>query len=103
LLLGEHRVDGDRVVPDLLRRVAVVRPVFIWGQPGIGKSSLVEEFAARHTRSAPAGLRPALLSIHGGAVVVSRQDQPARFAGAGSFGQQPGLGLAPHALQSIVV
>ncbi len=32
-------------LPDLLLHVAVVRPVFIWGQPGIGKSSLVEEFA----------------------------------------------------------
>src|SRR5262249_47175595 len=34
-------------LPDLLLHVAVVRPVFIWGQPGIGKSSLVEEFAAQ--------------------------------------------------------
>src|SRR5689334_2693676 len=25
--------------------VAVVRPVFIWGAPGIGKSSLVQQFA----------------------------------------------------------
>lgn len=31
---------------DLLLNVAVVRPVFIWGPPGIGKSSLVEQFAA---------------------------------------------------------
>lgn len=30
---------------DLLLNVAVIRPVFIWGAPGIGKSSLVEEFA----------------------------------------------------------
>lgn len=28
-----------------LLNVAVVRPVFIWGAPGIGKSSLVEKFA----------------------------------------------------------
>lgn len=28
-----------------LRRVAPVRPVFIWGPPGIGKSALVEDFA----------------------------------------------------------
>ena len=34
-------------LPDLLLHVAVVRPVFIWGQPGIGKSSLVEEFASQ--------------------------------------------------------
>jgi hypothetical protein len=32
-------------LPDLLLHIAVVRPVFIWGQPGIGKSSLVEQFA----------------------------------------------------------
>lgn len=31
---------------DFLVHVAVVRPVFIWGAPGIGKSSLVERFAA---------------------------------------------------------
>jgi hypothetical protein len=30
---------------DFLLHVAVVRPVFIWGQPGIGKSSLVMEFS----------------------------------------------------------
>jgi hypothetical protein len=29
----------------LLHRVAPVRPVFIWGPPGIGKSALVETFA----------------------------------------------------------
>lgn len=29
-----------------LLNVAVARPVFIWGPPGIGKSSLVQEFAA---------------------------------------------------------
>ncbi|HEX8006231.1 MAG TPA: MoxR family ATPase [Trebonia sp.] len=34
-------------LPELLLHTAVVRPVFIWGQPGIGKSSLVEEFAAQ--------------------------------------------------------
>src|SRR5712692_7367454 len=32
---------------DFLLNVAIVRPVFIWGQPGIGKSSLVQEFAAQ--------------------------------------------------------
>jgi MoxR-like ATPase len=31
---------------DFLLNVAPVRPVFIWGAPGIGKSSLVEQFAA---------------------------------------------------------
>ena len=30
---------------DLLLNVSLVRPVFIWGAPGIGKSSLVEKFA----------------------------------------------------------
>ncbi|MFY1669568.1 ATP-binding protein [Plantactinospora sp. WMMB334] len=33
-------------LPDLLLHVAVVRPVFVWGAPGIGKSSLVRHFAA---------------------------------------------------------
>ena len=30
---------------EILLNVALVRPVFIWGPPGIGKSSIVEEFA----------------------------------------------------------
>ncbi|MDR3353614.1 MAG: MoxR family ATPase [Synergistaceae bacterium] len=30
---------------EFLLNVAIVRPVFIWGAPGIGKSSLVEQFA----------------------------------------------------------
>jgi hypothetical protein len=30
---------------DFLLNVAVVRPVFVWGPPGIGKSSLVTQFA----------------------------------------------------------
>jgi MoxR-like ATPase len=30
---------------DFLLNVAIVRPVFIWGPPGIGKSALVEKFA----------------------------------------------------------
>jgi MoxR-like ATPase len=34
-------------LPDLLLHVAVTRPVFIWGQPGIGKPSLIEEFAVQ--------------------------------------------------------
>jgi MoxR-like ATPase len=32
-------------LPGLLLHLAVVRPVFVWGQPGIGKSSLVRAFA----------------------------------------------------------
>lgn len=32
---------------DVLLNVAPTRPVFIWGAPGIGKSALVEEFAAQ--------------------------------------------------------
>jgi hypothetical protein len=31
-------------LPELLLHVAVVRPVFVWGAPGIGKSSLVRAF-----------------------------------------------------------
>ncbi len=34
-----------RQVQDFLLHVAVCRPVFIWGPPGVGKSSLVEQFA----------------------------------------------------------
>ena len=30
---------------DILLNIAPVRPVFIWGAPGIGKSALVEEFS----------------------------------------------------------
>ncbi|MCL2424200.1 MAG: MoxR family ATPase, partial [Micrococcales bacterium] len=32
-------------LPELLLRVATVRPVFVWGAPGIGKSALVRRFA----------------------------------------------------------
>jgi MoxR-like ATPase len=32
-------------LPDVLLNLAVVRPVFLWGAPGIGKSSLVRDFA----------------------------------------------------------
>lgn len=31
---------------DVLLNVATIRPVFIWGPPGIGKSALVEKFAS---------------------------------------------------------
>ena len=30
---------------EVLLNVAPVRPVYIWGAPGIGKSALVEQFA----------------------------------------------------------
>ncbi|MDX2565221.1 MoxR family ATPase [Streptomyces sp. TX20-6-3] len=33
------------MLPEVLLHTAVVRPVFIWGAPGIGKSSLVRQFA----------------------------------------------------------
>ncbi|MEV3870258.1 MoxR family ATPase [Streptomyces sp. NPDC049906] len=32
-------------IPELLLGLATVRPVFLWGAPGIGKSSLVRQFA----------------------------------------------------------
>jgi hypothetical protein len=32
-------------LPEFLLHVALVRPVFIWGPPGIGKSALVQKFA----------------------------------------------------------
>ncbi|MGX2993652.1 ATP-binding protein [Streptomyces sp. JNUCC 64] len=32
-------------IPELLLGLATVRPVFLWGAPGIGKSALVKEFA----------------------------------------------------------
>ncbi len=35
----------QRQLSDFLLNVAVVRPVFIWGPPGIGKSALVQRFA----------------------------------------------------------
>ena len=35
----------QKQLSDFLLNVAVVRPVFIWGPPGIGKSALVERFA----------------------------------------------------------
>src|SRR5689334_17050337 len=36
----------QKQLSEFLLNVAVVRPVFIWGPPGIGKSSLVQQFAA---------------------------------------------------------
>ncbi|MDT3427785.1 MoxR-like ATPase [Paenibacillus forsythiae] len=35
----------SKQIMDLLLNIAIVRPVFIWGPPGIGKSSLVQQFA----------------------------------------------------------
>lgn len=35
----------QKELTEILLHIAPVRPVFIWGAPGIGKSSLVEEFA----------------------------------------------------------
>lgn len=37
----------QKQLSELLLNIAVVRPVFIWGPPGIGKSALVQEFAAQ--------------------------------------------------------
>jgi MoxR-like ATPase len=36
----------QKMLTEFLLNVAVIQPVFIWGAPGIGKSSLVEQFAA---------------------------------------------------------
>ncbi len=35
----------QRQLPEFLLKIALRRPVFIWGPPGIGKSSLVQQFA----------------------------------------------------------
>jgi MoxR-like ATPase len=35
----------QKQLAEFLLNVAVVRPVFIWGPPGIGKSALVQQFA----------------------------------------------------------
>ncbi len=37
---------SQKQLSTFLLNVAIVRPVFVWGPPGIGKSSLVEKFAA---------------------------------------------------------
>jgi hypothetical protein len=38
---------SQKQLSEFLLNVAVVRPVFIWGPPGVGKSSLVQAFAAQ--------------------------------------------------------
>ena len=40
-----HLCVNQKELLDVLLNVAVTRPVFIWGAPGIGKSSIVENFA----------------------------------------------------------
>ncbi|HEX7737253.1 MAG TPA: MoxR family ATPase [Ktedonobacteraceae bacterium] len=37
----------QKQLSEVLLNVALVRPVFIWGAPGIGKSALVQQFAER--------------------------------------------------------
>jgi len=37
----------QKQLSEFLLNIAVVRPVFIWGPPGIGKSALVQQFAAQ--------------------------------------------------------
>src|SRR5258708_14377011 len=39
------QVVTPKQLSKLLLNVALTRPVFIWGPPGIGKSALVEQFA----------------------------------------------------------
>lgn len=43
--MNTTRTLTQKQLPEFLLNVATVRPVFIWGAPGIGKSSLVEQFA----------------------------------------------------------
>lgn len=35
----------QKALAEFLLHVAVIRPVFIWGPPGIGKSAIVQQFA----------------------------------------------------------
>lgn len=44
-LMNINMVLTPSELSDFLLHTAVVRPVFIWGPPGIGKSSLVQKFA----------------------------------------------------------
>ena len=43
--MNPARTITPKELADFLLNVAVVRPVFIWGAPGIGKSSIVQQFA----------------------------------------------------------
>ncbi len=43
--MNTTRTLTQKQLPEFLLGVAPMRPVFIWGAPGIGKSSLVEQFA----------------------------------------------------------
>jgi MoxR-like ATPase len=43
--MHSHITLSIKQIHELLLQVALVRPVFIWGPPGVGKSSLVEQFA----------------------------------------------------------
>lgn len=43
--MHSHITLSIRQVHEFLLNVATTRPVFIWGPPGVGKSSLVEQFA----------------------------------------------------------
>lgn len=45
-LMHAHITLTITQIQALLLQVATVRPVFIWGPPGVGKSSLVEQFAS---------------------------------------------------------
>ena len=44
--MNSHTTVTQNQLTDFLLNVAVVRPVFIWGAPGIGKSALVQRFAS---------------------------------------------------------
>jgi MoxR-like ATPase len=43
--MNTTRSLSPKTLMDFLLNVAVVTPVFIWGPPGIGKSSIVQQYA----------------------------------------------------------
>lgn len=45
--MSDIPVINQKDMVDFLLGVASIRPVFIWGPPGVGKSSIVEEYAAK--------------------------------------------------------